>query len=188
MGFYPVAAASSGSSNGGLTLAGLGMLIATQDIGVINSTSTYTLTAGQFTAALCTAPASGLITHLGLYLSGGGTGTPSGDNGLAVYTAAGVLISKAAAMPLTAIGWNEAAPLASVPVAAGTDYYLAALSTLSGTAPVAVGDYNLLAADPPVPGKNIYPALTESAVAAFPASFSPSALTPSGALLYSYGR
>lgn len=189
MGFYPYAAsASGGSSNGGISLAGLGMLIATQDIGVINTTSTYTLTAGQLSMFLCTAPAGGTAGHLGLYLSVAGTGAASGDNGMAIYSAAGVLLSKAASMPLNAIGWNEAAPAASVPVAAGTDYYLAVLSTLSGTAPVALGDYNLLAADPPVPGNNVYPAVTQTAVSAFPASVTPSALTPSGALLYCYGR
>jgi hypothetical protein len=190
VGFYPFAASSpaGGSSNGGISLGGLGMLIATQDIGVINTSSTYTLTAAQLSLFLCTAPVSGTITHLGLYLSGAGTGTPSGDNGLAVYSAAGVLLSKAATMPLTSLGWNEAAPLASIPVVAGTDYYLAMLATLSGTAPVGLGDYNLLAVDAPVPGKNTYPAIQETAVTTFPASFVPSALTPIAALSYCYGR
>lgn len=132
------------------------------------------LSAGTHVCVLVSLP-GGALTTLGCWLHTAGV-TPSGYNGLALYTAAGVLVAATADTPaLFTTGpdsWNSA--LAALGSPASGAYYLSALAHFSGGDPTLAAT-NAIGALPAINGR--FPSVFTTGVATFPASFNPATYT-----------
>lgn len=150
---------------------------------------TFGLAAGVFVANLVRATKTETLTTLGILLHTAGV-TASGANGLALYTEAGVLINQTTDMSteMASSGWQAALSTDGLgfAVVADTNYYLAALTHYSGTAPVP------RSAGPPgfdlLPVNGHRPSLFLNAQATFPASFTPGSANLNGVLWLMGGR
>lgn len=169
---------SGGSSGGGssiaLSAAALGLKFASMDWMEATTSSGLGLSSGVMFAQLIRPGAAVTVTKLGTWLTAGGA-TSGGVNAMALYTAAGVLIDQTADMTALFSGaspsYIEAALGTPRALTADTNYYVACLTHLT-TIPKIAG--NVIGTNAPVFLGN-YPALTLSAQASFPASFTPSA-------------
>jgi hypothetical protein len=182
----------AGASTIGL---GLGLLTAAP---AIAAGTTVTVTAGTVYLALVTCGYTQTVTYLGLWLTGAGTGvTPDGQaTGIALYaeaggapvaTTTGVMDSALTGTP----GFAEApiygpGSITSYVVRQGANYYLAFMSTLSGTQPgIAAAGASGGTAIPPLNGH--YPAITITGQTVFPA-MTPAAATLASTACLMYAR
>ena len=126
-------------AGGGLSIASLGLGIATAPFSQITITSN-SLVNEQLFATLCTASVTKTITKLGLILSIAGATPGSGVNLMAIFSASGgtqlgITADMTSAMEST--GQVEGALTSGVAITAGTNYYLVVLSSFTGTTPKA---------------------------------------------------
>jgi hypothetical protein len=163
-------AASSGSDPAAAML-GLKLLAAPYGGG----SALAVLNAGVLVLVLVRSLAAQSITRLGIHVQAAAN-TPTGVNGLALYTEPGVLVDQTSSMDtqFQATGWQDAALGASQAIAANTNYYLAAL-THFGSAPQVAAFLSVSVDDHPVNGH--YISVFNTGVASFPASLTPSALS-----------
>jgi hypothetical protein len=151
--------------------------------------STISRAAQAFAAELGVAAQSAVVNKLGVWIQAAG-GTPgAGVNGLAIYSAAGVLLAQTGDMTAgfeTANSYQEGTLGSSVQVVAGTKYYLAMLTNLTSPLPFVAGVL-FQGAMPAVRGNN--PSVFITGQASFPASFNPATATPnSGAFFLTAGN
>lgn len=117
------------------------------------------------------------INKLGTWIKTAGVTAGAGVNGLAIYSAAGVLLGQTGDMTAAfqvANSFQEGTIAGGQAVVANTDYYLCFLANFTGTAVVVPGT-NVTANVPSI--RSNFVTLTLAAQASFPASFTPSALT-----------
>lgn len=154
-------------------------------------TGLVTVGAQTFVAFLATAAATATLTTLGTYLHTAGVTPGAGVNRLAIYSAAGVLLSQTGDLTaaMQAAGLVEGALAAPVAVQAGQNYYLALLPNFTGTPiqTLGVNGQALNNAASPLFG-GLLPNLFTPGQASMPASFTPSSLGAGGSLNFIYGR
>lgn len=127
-------------------------------------------------AILVRAIKSETINKLGTWIKTAGVTAGAGINGIALYSAAGVLLGQTGDMTAAfqvANSYQEGTIAGGVAVAANTDYYLCFLANFTGTQVVVPGT-NTTANVPSI--RSVFTTLTLAAQAVFPASFTPSAL------------
>jgi hypothetical protein len=155
-------------------VAKLSLAAAPFPIEMINNT-TITLTNGFFIAALVR-PISGLITNLGAFITSASI-TPTGVNGMGLYSGAGVLLGQTGDLSST---WSGAtpgtyveAPISGGPVSVSTsaDYYVAALG--HNTTPPGIGVFFAGAGVSYPAVKGNVPVIADSGHATMPTSFNP---------------
>lgn len=160
--------------------------------GAVNTAQMYGLSFMTIDPVLCTAgnniPAqlllallvraikSETINKLGCWIKTAGVTAGAGINGLAIYSAAGVLLGQTGDMTAAfqvANSYQEGTIAGGQAVVANTDYYLCFLANFTGTQVVVPGTTDT--ANVPSIRSN-FATLTLAAQASFPASFTPSSL------------
>jgi hypothetical protein len=169
----------------GVSMASYGLALATS----LPASSVSTLTAINETIFVgrCTAYKTTSITTLGVWINTGGVTPGAGVNRLAIYSAAGALLQQTGDMTsaFESIQFAEGA-ITSQAVVAGTDYYLAVLSSFTGTQPV-FGRASTNFAIPVLNG--IYTDGSIASQATVPASIAPlSSMNGTGGIPVLYGR
>jgi len=163
-----------GSGIGSTWVSKLNLAAAPFPIEMINNT-TITLTNGFLIAALVR-PITGRLTNLGAFITSASI-TPTGVNGMALYSGAGVLLGQTADLSST---WAAATPgtyveaaISGGPISVSTssNYYIAALG--HNTTPPGIGVFFAGAgvSYPAVKGNT--PVIADSGHATVPASFNP---------------
>lgn len=172
MGFFPFA--SAGSGVGQADPAAYNLLIWT---GTYQSSTANGLQPAQrMNGSLAVAAKSGTLNHLGIVLAAAATTAGAGINALAIYSAAGALLGQTGDMTASftgAAGYVEGTLGSGVAVVAGTAYYLAVVNNFTGTDPTFAG-FSIPGTLYPI--RSDYMTVSQNAVTAFPASFTPSAL------------
>jgi len=142
----------------------------------------------QWYAVRCTAYKTGNVTFLGVWLTTAGVTAGAGVNRLALYSATGTLLQQTGDLTTAfqSTGITEGA-ITSQAVTAGTDYWLALLTSFTGTVPQVAQD-GLAGSLPAING--LYTVGTLATQATVPASFTPSSAAgaTSGAVPFLYGR
>jgi hypothetical protein len=163
----------------GLALASITPLMARGTLGCTNE---------QLYIVRCTAFKTGNVGTLGVWLTTAGVTAGAGVNRLALYSATGTLLQQTGDMT-TAFGSTGIAEgsITAQAVTAGTDYWLALLTSFTGTVPQVAQD-GVAASMPAING--LYVVGTLATQATVPGSFTPSsaAAATSGAIPFLYGR
>jgi hypothetical protein len=140
------------------------------------ATLTYGPGAQSLVAVLVRASTAATLTKLGTWITTAGSSAGIGVNGIGLYSEAGTQLAITGDMTtqFQTTGFVEGTLTSSYTIAAGTNYYLAFLNNFS-TAPIlatngSAGTY------PSVRGH--YPSVVAFSQLSFPASFTPSSLTP----------
>lgn len=163
-----------GTAGGSTWMTKLGLVAAPFPEEMINNT-TINLTNGFFIAALVR-PIGGLVTNLGLFITTASI-TPTGVNGMGLYSSAGVLLGQTGDLSST---WSGAtpgtyveAPISGGPVSVstGSNYYIAALG--HNTTPPGIGVFFAGAGVSYPAVKGNVPVIADSGHATMPASFTP---------------
>lgn len=150
--------------------------LAIEPLSVFGCAAANALTAQVLVAQLGVAIASVPANKLGIWIKGAGVTPGAGINGLAIYSAAGLLLGQTGDMTAAfqvANSYQEGTVGTPPALSAGTKYYVCALANFTGTAPTIPG--TVTTANIPSIRGNL-PALSLTAQAAFPASFNPGAL------------
>lgn len=146
--------------------ATLGLGIITNSPAIANSSHSLASGTALFVLIRCTKPQT--ISTLGVWISVAG-GSSSGVSGMALYTEAGVLLSKTSTMTFTSAGYVEGTLSAAQPLAVGT-YYISLLTHLVANLTIKCAEATVNF--PAVNGHYLSVALTSQTD--FPASFTPS--------------
>lgn len=157
----------------------LGLQYQTIPIGLTKDS--FSLGSGTMVAVLVR-PGAITATNLGTWLTQSGSGA-SLTNKMALYTAAGVLIDQTATMAALFAGsavYIQAALGTPRALAANTNYYLCALTNMSGAPKVAGANANTNIVS--VLGN--YPSVFITGQDTFPASFTPSSATANSGLYW----
>jgi hypothetical protein len=171
VGFYPITASSSSGGQDDPAAYGLAMWTCP----LFGCAGTLGPNAETLILVLARAPVTATIGHLGAWIDAAGVTPGPGVNGLAVYSAAGVLLAATADMTTAFEGttYAEGALTASVPIVAGTDYYLANPAFVAGPGLVS---YPVI--------RTVYPSVAYFGQTSFPASVSIAGGTPAGTPLF----
>jgi len=153
-----------GVDNPDAATLGLGMI--TNSPAIANSSHTLSSGTALFVLTRNTKPQT--ISTLGVWISVAG-GTSSGVNCMALYTEAGVLLSKTNTMSFTSAGYVEGTLTASQTLSVGT-YYIGVLTHLTANLTIKCAEASVNF--PVVNGHYLSVALTSQTD--FPASFTPS--------------
>ena len=168
----------------GESVAGFGLALASLPPSAA-STATTAVNETLYLARM-TARASASITKLGCWITGAGVTPGVGVNLMAVFSAAGTQLQVTGDLTtaLESTGIVEGT-ITSQAVVAGTDYWIALLTSYSGTAPHFAGA-SAAAAIPAI--NSVYSAGSVASQATMPASFTPSSLTGLATPPFLYGR
>ena len=163
---------------------GLGLLTA------VPTASGYTVAqpAALMSCFLCMAPKGTSVTRLGIEVTAPGA-TPSGLNALALYDESANLIDQTGDMSAAfgSTGFVEGSLSQARTLTAGANYYICVITNFSGTLPHLAATGTSGSANIPALNGH-YMSLFKNAVASFPASFVPSALSINSGNYIAYAR
>lgn len=150
------------------------------------ASSQFALSSGTLVFVLVRPQLPATITNLGLWVTSTATGPSTGTNGMALYTEAGVLMAATGDMStaFTATGYAEGTLTASQSVSMTSNYYIAALTHMTGNPSVAATS---AVANIPVIQAH-YASIFLTAQTGFPASFTPSGASLNNAAYFLAGR
>lgn len=167
------------SGSGGATMAGLGLGLLTVSPAAANADTNGN--SEQLFGILCTATVSVTVTTLGVLLAQAGVTAGSGVNELALFSESGTLLARTGDMTTVfeSTGFAEGAianpgSITSYAITEGTNYYLAFLSSFTGTLPKPAGIATLL---PAGALNGHYFARYLNSQATMPASITPSSMS-----------
>ena len=174
---------------GGISLGALGFAIATMPVMSMNSTG-QGLPSQEVFCCLATAAVTKSITTLGLILTRAGI-TSANTNAMAIFSESGATqlgITSSMATALAAgTGPCEGTLTSPVPLTAGTNYFIAILTSFTGTTPLSAG-LSLPTAGDVVLNGHYLGNLSSTGHATMPASFTPSSYTQAAPVQFMYGR